>query len=86
MTEVHDGQMFSTRDRDNDNSASQNCAETNSGPWWYGNCSAHANLNGKHQFEQRNDVKFINWWKWSEIYGSGEYALKETKMMLQAKL
>ena len=47
MTEAHGGQMFSTKDKDNDPSMSQNCAEINTGAWWYGPCG-DANLNGKY--------------------------------------
>jgi len=33
------GKVFSAKNIDNDDSA-DHCAETNSGGWWYGDCSA----------------------------------------------
>ena len=42
--EQHNGQAFSTRDRDNDKWGS-NCAERYLGAWWYGSCH-NSNLNG----------------------------------------
>ena len=34
----HKGKKFTTRDNDNDENASGNCAESGSGAWWYFNC------------------------------------------------
>ena len=43
----HNGQYFSTYDRDNDSSSS-NCAYVHQGGWWYKTCY-QVNLNGRHQ-------------------------------------
>ena len=42
--EQHNGQAFSTKDRDNDKWGN-NCAEQFLGAWWYGSCH-NSNLNG----------------------------------------
>ncbi|XP_005105877.1 angiopoietin-2 [Aplysia californica] len=42
---IHNGQAFSTKDRDNDSSSSV-CANYNHGAWWYNSCH-YVNLNGK---------------------------------------
>ena len=41
----HNGQYFSSYDRDND-AASNNCADIYKGGWWYRSCY-HSNLNGR---------------------------------------
>ncbi|XP_060593263.1 uncharacterized protein LOC132747784, partial [Ruditapes philippinarum] len=43
---LHDGNMFSTKDRDNDESE-DNCAQMFKGAWWYEKCH-HSNLNGMY--------------------------------------
>ncbi|GIZ04967.1 techylectin-5A [Caerostris extrusa] len=50
---LHDGKLFSTIDRDNDEvAACCNCADTFGGGWWYYRCF-EANLNGPYQTDQR---------------------------------
>ncbi|GFO26143.1 fibrinogen related protein 12.1 [Plakobranchus ocellatus] len=44
--EYHKGKPFTTFDRDNDDTSSENCAETQIGGWWYGACDT-ADLNSK---------------------------------------
>ena len=42
---IHDGEAFSTRDRDNDE-YSESCAQEYKGGWWYTSGCHQANLNG----------------------------------------
>ena len=41
---MQSGKMWSTLDKDNDGDASQNCAITSRGPWWFDKCASY-NLN-----------------------------------------
>ncbi|XP_005179670.2 techylectin-5B [Musca domestica] len=45
----HEGEKFTTRDRDNDNSPKTNCAETFKGPWWYYQCNPSSQLFGPYE-------------------------------------
>ena len=42
----HDGQAFTTRDRDHDVRDGANCAVSGAGPWWWRDCG-HSGLNGQ---------------------------------------
>eukprot|EP00795_Rhopilema_esculentum_P014493 gene14493-5555_t len=43
--QVHNDQMFSTKDRDHDKSVEENCALVRTGGWWFNSCGM-SNLNG----------------------------------------
>ncbi|XP_077981274.1 fibrinogen-like protein 1 [Glandiceps talaboti] len=43
----HDGQPFSTYDRDNDSHLGQHCARYNKSGWWFNDCN-NSNLNGEY--------------------------------------
>lgn len=61
MTSVrdnHNGNMFSTHDRDNDRRGYNNCAHHFRGGWWYSDCY-DSNLNGQY-YPQGKHVNFFN--------------------------
>lgn len=61
MTSVrdnHNGNMFSTHDRDNDRRGYNNCAQHFRGGWWYSDCY-DSNLNGQY-YPQGKHVNFFN--------------------------
>lgn len=63
----HNAQMFSTKDRDNDE-WSTSCSQRCSGAWWYQSCK-YANLNGLYNTDRRSyDSKNINWNNWKSSY------------------
>ncbi|EDV98337.1 GH22725 [Drosophila grimshawi] len=53
--QVHVGQKFSTRDRDNDSADKGSCAEWHTGAWWYSACHRRLELN--RQSELLNELK-----------------------------
>ncbi|GFR78716.1 ficolin-1-like [Elysia marginata] len=57
----HDGQAFSTHDRDNDQ-VSYNCAMRHYGAWWYRGCHS-TNLNGLWRVK---DTRGVSWFTGNE--------------------
>ena len=58
---VENGQMFTTKDQDND-ASSTNCAENHHGAWWYGDC-LQSNLNGLYGSTVEGEGLVWNSWK-----------------------
>ena len=74
---VHNGKMFTTRDKDNDLYIG-NCADFSIGAWWYQSCCT-ANLNGfYYSGPNAPESKGIVWASWHGV----SYSLKATSMMI----
>ncbi|KAK6966076.1 BgMFREP30 [Biomphalaria glabrata] len=78
----HNNMFFSTFDRDNDVRSELNCAESNSGAWWYESCH-HSNLNG--QWGSTSIGKGMNLYHltgWSNSVSFSEMKIKEREKKL----
>ena len=75
----HNGQPFTTFDRDNDRNA-DNCAEKWTGAWWYKSCH-HVNLNGQYKYNSTTTANGIIWKAWHGY----EYSLKKTEMKIRRR-
>ncbi|CAK6971148.1 microfibril-associated glycoprotein 4-like [Scomber scombrus] len=75
----HDGQKFSTFDKDQDTHSS-NCAKTYLGGWWYGECHS-VNVNGMYLWGSSIYGIGINWSSWKGY----EYSLKAIAMKIRPK-
>lgn len=73
----HNGQAFTTKDRDNDEQTG-NCGIQREGAWWYKSC-AHSNLNGVYMEGEKGNAKGIQWNKWK----SNDYSMKSSSMKLR---
>ena len=75
----HNGLMFSTRDKDNDNTTDYKCAERYHGAWWYNRC-LKSNLNGVYMSGIDHILgDGINWKTWRGF----NYSLKTTDMKIR---
>ena len=78
----HNGMAFTTKDRDNDNLSSDNCAKRYYGAWWHRNgrhICYDTNLNGKNFDHAKHDPRSIN----SYTFGGANESLKSTKMAIR---
>ncbi|XP_061176300.1 ficolin-3-like [Saccostrea echinata] len=76
----HSGMKFTTKDQDNDNKISGNCAVDYHGGWWYNNC-LNSNLNGEYAQSNVTGSKYPIWYHWKKR----SEALKKTMMMIRHK-
>jgi ficolin len=72
----HDGNMFTTKDRVNDESE-DNCAQTYKGAWWYKGCYA-SNLNGLYLSGNHSSYgKGVTWFHcWGHSYSIRSVVMK----------
>ncbi|XP_015751258.1 PREDICTED: ryncolin-1-like isoform X5 [Acropora digitifera] len=74
---IHDGQAFSTKDRDYDSHSGKMCAVSFTGAWWYNACH-FSNLNGRYLNGQIN-WQGMSWYHWKNSYLS----LKKSEMKIR---
>ena len=81
MTDHHNRQMFSTKDRDNDVVLILNSAELFTGARWY-SLYISSSLNGQYHFGPYvSDGYGLIWTEYNKSLG---YSMKETKMLMKA--
>lgn len=77
----HDGQLFSTFDRDNDGRFYDNCAEKFRGAWWFRSCF-ESHLNGLYYRRGEHDHYFRqNGIQWNAV--GHHYSLQSVVMMIK---
>ena len=76
---THNGQKFTTTDRDNDQYPDANCADSYPGGWWYAHCHT-ANLNGVYLSPPSNSDTWqgISWRSWKSYH-----SLKQSSMRIR---
>ncbi|XP_058127879.1 fibrinogen-like protein A [Anopheles ziemanni] len=70
------GMKFTTKDSDNDNDSSVQCAEARNGAWWYNGCG-NANLNGP--YGNLSSQKAMYWWH----FKNDQRGMAYSRMMLR---
>ena len=79
FTLYHNGEKFSTKDKDNDRKNKGHLAVIFSGGWWFGS-NVRSSLNGRYLFDSDSDNNGILW----SGFGNGpRYSMKETKMLIR---
>jgi len=75
----HRGFAFSTKDRDNDNAQSTDCATRCKAGWWFNAC-LDSNLNGiYHHGKHSTAWEGVNWNKWK----GNSYSAKRAEMKIK---
>ena len=75
----HNNQQFTTKNRDNDDAPSYNCAIAYHGAWWYRACY-NSNLNGKYFRDGQINGQGVTWFYWKS---NNFYSLKGVKMKIR---
>ena len=73
----HNGQLFTTKERDNDK-WSKNCAEAYKSGWWYKSCYG-VNINALYLGNKSSDTS-MNWYIWKKYQ-----SMKRASMMIRRK-
>ncbi|XP_033639621.1 ficolin-2-like [Asterias rubens] len=77
----HNNQPFTTKDRDNDNWGTKNCAKEYHSAWWHNSCY-YASLNGDYLGGTTGIYgKGVLWYQWKGYY----YSLKTSEMKFRMK-
>ena len=71
---------FTTKDRDNDNDSTGNCAVRHKSGWWHSRCTS-ANLNGQYYGSKQRNPEAIYWRGLSPNFES----LKRVDMKIKLK-
>ncbi|XP_066918087.1 ficolin-1-like [Clytia hemisphaerica] len=80
--DYHNGMEFSTKDRDHDTKADQNCAATRQSGWWFIGCW-RVSLNGVYG---ESDTKAMGWTSITNPTSSGHTQhFKYTRMLVRKK-
>ncbi|XP_033762066.1 ficolin-2-like [Pecten maximus] len=73
------GELFATKDRDNDGFEGVNCAVRRHGAWWYRRCSL-ANLNGRYMIDTGDTNESM---AWRYFFKNRQHVpMKKARMML----
>ena len=83
----HNGQRFSTPDRDNDGHSHFNCAVYSHGPWWHWGCY-NSLLTGKYYASggPRSSPPYgINWGSWKVLYSLGVSDMKIRPLYIECR-
>ena len=77
---VHNGQAFSTKDRDYDSYRGGMCAVKYTGAWWYNDCH-DSNLNGRYLNGESNGQGMV-WYHWKNSFTS----VKRSEMKIRPQI
>merc|ERR1712168_1663942 len=80
----HNGQMFSTYDRDQDDDRWKDCAKKHVGGFWYYSVMtsvpcANTNPNGVYLWGEKDTETGVSWWPWKRAY----YSVKSISMKIR---
>lgn len=77
----HNYMTFTTRDQDNDQFGSGNCAIERKSAWWFKSCNT-VNPNGQYADSERISSEYILWFHWKDSLMS----LKTMQLMIRPRV